>query len=554
MAILEGGQILAKALKQEGVEYLFTLCGGTIESIYDGCLRENIKIIDVRVDQSATMMADAYARVTGEAGVSVVTRGPGHVNMIYGLATAYMAGSPLFALSGNSDADQLDMGGSQELNQIGLVKPITKWARLVMQTERLPEFVSGGFRKLWTGRPGPTHLSVPYDILYDKIDDANLNYPKPAEYRSTARVCGDPERIDSALRLLSKANNPVIIAGGLIHWHGAANALIDFVEATSIPFFSKESDVNTINHTHPLFFGKATNRFAGPAKELRNADVVLALGVTFDTAIGYGGAPLFDEEASFIKVDINDDEMGKNRSFEVGIVGDVKSVLTAMVQSVDKHDFHKPSDWIERLDLARGEFLHRVSAAENSDSDPVHPLRICREVRELFGDDATISVDGGDTVLFSLMAFNHYHPAYFLSTGPIGGIGQGVPFALAGKLARPDKPSILISGDGAFGYGAIEYDAALKHDLPIITVVSSDQAWGIVRHPQIKRYGLERAVATDLRSVSYEDVAEALGCHGELVTNASEIRPALQRAADAGVPAVINVPTMFTSAEAFYPQ
>jgi acetolactate synthase-1/2/3 large subunit len=554
MAILEGGQILAKALKLEDVEYLFTLCGGTIESIYDGCLREDIKIIDVRVDQSATMMADAYARVTGRAGVSAVTRGPGHANMIYGLATAYMVGSPLFALSGNSDADQLDMGGSQEYNQIGLVKPITKWARLVMQTERLPEFVAGGFRKLWAGRPGPAHLSVPYDILYDKIEDANLSYPKATEYRSTARTCGAPELIDGALRLLSKARNPVVVAGGLVHWHSAAGALLDFVEATSIPFFSKESDVNAIDRAHPLFFGKATGRFASAAKELRNADVVLTLGVTFDKTIDYGGPPLFDKDATFINVDINVDEMGKNRPFEVGIVGDMKSVLTEMTNSADGHDFHKPSDWIERLNLAREEFLHRVSAAENSDSVPVHPLRICREVRELFGDDATISIDGGDTALFSYMAFNHYHPAHFLSTGPIGGIGQGVPFALAGKLARPDKPSVLISGDGAFGYGVIEYDVGLKHNLPIITIVSSDQAWGIVRHPQIKRYGLERAVATDLRSVNYERVVGALGCYGELVTKPAEIRPALQRAADAGVPAVINVPTVFTSAEAFYPQ
>ena len=554
MAILEGGQILAKALKLEGVEYLFTLCGGTIESIYDGCLSEGIKIVDVRVDQSATMMADAYARVTGKVAVSAVTRGPGHANMIYGLATAYMAGCPLFALSGNSDADQLDMGGSQEYDQIGLVEPITKWARLVMQTERLPEFVAGGFRRLWTGRPGPTHLSVPYDILYDKIDDADLDYPEPTEYRSTARIGGDPEQIDRALKLLSKADNPVIIAGGLIHWHGAADVLMDFVEATSIPFFSKESDVNAINHAHPLYFGKATNRFAGAAKELRNADVVLTLGVTFDTLIGYGGPPLFDKEATFINVDVTADEMGKNRSFEVGIVGDMNSVLTEMTDSVNKHDFRKPSGWIERLSFARGEFLRHVTAAENSDSVPVHPLRICKEVRELFGDDATISIDGGDTALFSFMAFNHYHPAHVLSTGPIGGIGQGVPFALAGKLARPDKPSVLISGDGAFGYGVIEYDVGLKHNLPIITIVSSDQAWGIVRHPQIKRYGLDRAVATDLRSINYERLAQALDCHGELVTTPDEIRPALQRAADAGVPAVVNVPTMFTSAEAFYPQ
>ena len=554
MAILEGGQIIAKALKNEGVEYLFTLCGGTIESIYEGCLDENIQIIDTRVDQSATMMADAYARVTGKVGVSAVTRGPGHANMLYGLATAHMMGSPMFALSGNSDAAELDMGGSQEYNQIGMVKPITKWARLVHQTNRLPEYVATGFRKALTGRPGPIHLSVPYDILYDKIDNAKLAYPQPSTYRSMARVHGDPECIDQGLKLLAKAENPVIIAGGLIHWHNAANALLDFVEATGIPFFTRASDVNAITRPHPLYFGSATTRFASAAKELRNADVILALGVKFDQTINYGNPPLFHRDAKFINVDIDPEEIGKNRSFEVSIIGDMRSVLAEMTNGVTKHDFHKPTDWIGRLNGAREEFLSHVAEAENSDSVPVHPLRICKEVREFFGDDATISLDGGDASLFGHIAFNHYHPPYFLFTGPIGGIGQGVPFALAGKLARPNQPSVLITGDGSFGYGLIEYDTALKHDLPIISIISSDQMWGIVRHPQIQRYGLERAVATDLRSVSYERLAQALDCHGELVTQPNEIRPALQRAVDAGGPAVINVPTIFTSAAAFCPQ
>jgi acetolactate synthase I/II/III large subunit len=554
MAILEGGQIIAKALKRENVEYLFTLCGGTIESIYEGCLNEGIKIIDTRVDQSATMMADAYARVTGGVGVSAVTRGPGHANMIYGLATSHMIGSPQFALSGNSDADQLDMGGSQEYNQIGMVKPITKWARLVHQTGRLPEYIETGFRKALGGRPGPVHLSVPYDILYDKIDDAELAYPAPSAYRTEAGIYGDPACIYAALKLLSKAKNPVIIAGGLLHWQNAADALLDFVETTGIPFFTKDGDVNAITRPHPLFFGTATSRFASAAAELRNADVVLTLGVRFDKTISYGKPPLFDEAAKFIVVDIDPEELGKNRSFEVGIVGDMRSVLAEMTNGVSKHNIHKPTDWIERLNLARQAFDARVAEAENSDGVPIHPLRICKAVRELFGDDATIALDGGDTALFTHIAFNHYHPPHFLFTGPIGGIGQGVPFALAGKLARPEHPAILISGDGAFGYGIIEYDTALKHNLPLISVISSDQAWGIVRHPQIQRYGLDRAVATDLRSVSYERLAQALDCYGERVTKPSEIRPALQRAADAGVPAVVNVETIFTSAAGFCPQ
>ena len=354
MAVLEGGQIITKVLKQENVEYLFTLCGGTIESIYEGCLNDGIKIIDTRVDPSATMMADAYARVTGGVGVSGVTRGPGHAAMIYGLATAHMMGSPLYSISGNSDADQIDMGGSQEYNQTGLVKPITKWARLVAQTDRLPEYVGTGFRKALGGRPGPVHLNVPYDVLYDKIDDAEIDYPEPANSRVNGRVHGDPEQIDRALKLLAGAESPVIIAAGATHWQNAAGALLDFAEATGIPFFSTGGDVNAITRPHPLFLWRwRASRFGNASKELCNADVVLALGVKFDTNISYGKPPLFHQEAKFICVDIDAEEMGKNRPFDVGIIGDLQPVLTEMTNGVSRHDFHKPTDWVERLELVR---------------------------------------------------------------------------------------------------------------------------------------------------------------------------------------------------------
>ena len=364
MAMLEGGQIITKVLKQENVEYLFTLCGGTIESIYEGCLNDGIKIIDTRIDPSATMMADAYARVTGGVGVSGVTRGPGHAAMIYGLATAHMMGSPLYSISGNSDADQIDMGGSQEYNQTGLVKPITKWTRLVAQTERLPEYVGTGFRKALGGRPGPVHLNVPYDVLYDKIDDAEIAYPEPANSRANGRIHGDPEQIDRALKLLAQADSPVIIAAGATHWQNAAGALVDFVEATGIPFFARGGDVNAITRPHPLFFGAATTRFGNASKELRNADVILALGVKFDTNIDYGKPPLFHQEAKFICVDIDAEEMGKNRPFDVGIIGDLQPVLSEMTNGVSRHDFHKPTDWVERLNHVRQGFRQRLAEAE----------------------------------------------------------------------------------------------------------------------------------------------------------------------------------------------
>lgn len=552
MAIVEGGKIVAASLKRENVKYLFTLCGGTIESIYEGCLDEGIRIIDVRIDQSATMMADAWARVTATTGVSAVTRGPGHANSLYGLATAYMIGSPLIAISGQSDISKIDMGASQEYNQVGTVKPLTKWSRLVYHTHRLPEYISSAFRMALSGRPGPVHLSIPYDVLYDKIDDEKLTIPSPSNYRPAMRIKPDPDLIQKGLRLLENAKRPVVIAGGGIHWSGAAKALTEFIEASQLPLFTKFYDVNSISKPHPLYFGKASQRFGGASKELCQADVVLTIGLKFDETIQFGNPPLFHPEAKFIVVDVEAEEMGRNRTFEVGIIADAQSALEEFISQLHKYNLAKREAWIGLLTAAREHFYQKLAEAENSEATPVHPLRICKEVRQLFGDNATIALDGGDIHLFAQMSFNHYHPSHFLVTGPIGGIGHGVPFAIAGKLARPDSPCVLISGDGAIGYGVIEYDIALKHNIPFVAIVSMDQFWGIVRHPQIKRYGLQRAVATDLRPLAYEKIVEAIGGYGELVKDAKGIRPALQRAVDSGVPALINVPTQFCSAVDFF--
>lgn len=552
MAMVEGGKLVAKALKGENVKYLFTLCGGTIESIYDGCLDAGIKIIDARVDQSATMMADAWARVTATAGVSAVTRGPGHANSLYGLATAYMAGSPVIAISGQSEISKIDMGASQEYDQVGTVRPITKWARLVHQTARIPEYIASAFRMALSGRPGPVHLSIPYDLLFDKIEDEKVNFLSPSNYRSTMSLKPDPDLIAKGLKLLASAKHPAVIAGSGVHWSKAEKALIEFIELAQLPLFTKFYDVNSISKPHPLYFGKATARFGGASKELPNADVILSLGVKFDETIQFGKAPLFHPEAKFITVDIDSEEIGDNRNFEVGIVADLRSALEEFSKQSDKYDFRKKGEWLELLSLAKERFYKRLSEAENSDSTPAHPLRICKEVRQLFGDSATVAIDGGDAHLFAQMAFNHYHPSHFLFTGPLGGIGHGVPFAIAGKLARPEYPSVLISGDGSIGYGIIEYDIALKHNIPFITVVCRDEAWGIIRHPQIKRYGLQRAVATDLRPVAYEKIVEAIGGYGEFVKEAKEIRPALQRAIDSGLPALLNVPTQFVSSVDFF--
>lgn len=556
MALIEGGHLVTRALKQENVEYLFTLCGGTIEAIYDGCIDENIGIIDVRVDQSATMMADAWARVTGKLGVSAVTRGPGHVAMLYGLATAYMADSPVLALSGNSNIEHLHQGGSQEYDQIGTVDTITKWARLVMDTHRVPEHMATAVRNCWAGRPGPVHLSLPWDVLYDNIEEKDVVMANGSSSRTTGRMKGDPDLLHDALKKLAEADRPAMVVGAGARWTEAGEVLRNFADVTNIPFFAHINQVNVIDQPHHLYYGRANSRHANASTELRHADVILALGTKFNDCLNFGGPPMFGTETQFIVVDTEPADVGWNRSFEIGILGDVQSVLDDMVEMTPSHSFQRKNAWLEQLDGARRRFRAALEEFEESNAVPVHPLRICKEVREFFGDSATISTDGGDMSHFAYMAWDHIHPPHFLFSGPIGGIGQGVPFALAGKLARPDHPSVLVTGDGSIGYGLIEFDTAFKHGLPIITVVSTDGAWGIVRHPQINRYGVERAVATDLRDLPYHKMAEAMGAYGELVVNPMDIRPALERAQEAteqGVPALINIKSQFTDSQTFLP-
>ena len=556
--MIEGGHLVARALKAQGVEHLFTLCGGTIESIYDGCLDQEIRIVDVRVDHCATLMADAYARVTGKLGVSVVTRGPGYAASFYGLVTAHMAGTPVLAISGYSNLAEIDMDSSQEYPLVATAMPVTKWARLVHHTRRVPEYVSTAARHACSGRPGPVHLSIPYDVLYDALeeDDAPVS-PAAATTLPAGSLPGDPDLIDEALRTLSQARHPVVIAGSGARWSDSGGALMEFLEATHLPLFAKLGDVNVVTEPHPLFFGQATTYFASAAIELRHADVVLSLGCRLDNLINFGRAPLFNEEARFIAVDADPTTLGFNRPFAIGIVGGVRSVVEAMTVGSQRYDFSPRQEWIDRLEQARSGFDARVAQAAASDASPIHPLRICKEVRECFGPGATVALDGGDISAFGQMVFNDHWSPELLHTGPMGGIGQGVPFILAGKLARPNKPAVLLSGDGSIGYGIMEFDTAFKHALPFVAVVASDGAWGIVRHPQIQRYGLERAVATDLREVPYHRIVEVMGGHGEYVEAPADLRPALERAqlaAESGTPALVNVKTQFVNSLSFAPQ
>jgi len=547
MSKLEGGELVVRVLKEEGVKYIFTLCGGSILPIYNACLDYDIKVVGVRNEQTASYMADAWGRLTRQPGVCAVTSGPGHTNALTGLATAYLAHSPMILISGHCYFEDVEKDAFQEIDQVNMAAPVTKWSKIVFDIKRMPEYVATAFRQAISGKPGAVHLSIPRDIMEGNVEESDVSFVQPAGYRSSARIRGDYELIKKAVKLLSDAEKPVVIAGGGVHWSDANAELKQFIELTHIPLFTKEDEMGCVFEKFPFYFGLASRRNNDVAFKIEEADVILVLGLRLDSRSSYGQPPFFGKDAKIIRVDLTPEELGRNRQLEVGIVGDMKSVLADMLEQSKKMDTWGRAVWLDKLQKTRNKFWQRWDELRHSKGQLVHPLRLCSEVEKFLRPNDTLVTDGGDIGQWAKVSFYSRHPGHWLTVGAIGGVGCGVPFALAAKLARPHHRTILLSGDGSFGFGAMEFDIAVKNNIPIVAVISNDESWGIIRHPQIARYGEDRTVGTSLGFVRYDKIVETLGGYGEFVEDANEIAPAIQRALDSGLPACVNVMTEFAN-------
>ena len=530
MAKVHGGCLAIRLLKQEGVKYLFGLSGGHINPFFDACMDEGIEVIDTRHEQAAAHMADGWARATGRPGVAAVTAGPGVTDAVTGVANAYEAASPIIVFGGRSPQREFELGSIQDMDQVKLMTPITKWARSVHETRRIPEFLSMAFRHALAGRPGPVYLEIPQDILQAEIDEEQVVMPRA--YRTEARPYGDPAMVKAAVELLLKAKRPVIIAGSGVWWSGAGAELQEFIETMRLPLVLIGMGRGVVPEDHPLCFG--------PTRVgVREADVVLLIATRLNYNLAFGRPPLFAEDVKMGQIDIEAGEVGRNRPIEVGMVGDVKGVLRQMTEEARERGGRKDSPWVEQCQAYARSRQERLRAELYSDKVPIHPLRLCREIADFLDRDATLVMDGGDITVFGATVLRVYEPGHWLDNGPLGCLGPGLPFALAAKLARPDKQVLLLSGDGSFGLNGMEMDTAIRHKLPVVVVIGNDAAWGMVKHEQEDHYG--RTVGTELRLARYDKMVEALGGHGEYVERPQDIRPALERAFASGLPACVNV-------------
>jgi len=536
MALINGGHLVGKYLKEvEKVDIVFGISGGHIESMLDGFTRYHIRTIDVRHEQAAAMMAHAWSVYTGKPGVCFLTAGPGFANGLTGIANAYLDNAPLVVLCGRHPLRDDLKGALQEINQIDIVRPITKWVATCYDTKRIPEYLSIAFRHAAEGRPGPVFLELPPDILNVKVEETMVSLPACPTRKY--RMHPDDKDLQAAAELINNAKQPLFLGGSGVGLSQSSESLKQFIEKTGMPFMLLNYGRGELPDHHPHSVMEMGN--LGLMFGIGQADVVIAAGLRFNWTMQSG--QIIPPAVKLVRIDIDPHELDRNCQATVGLAGDIASVLGELTPRVNKNDH---SRWEEMLKAAGRSVLDYELRMRETASDPIHPARLVSQIQKFVGDDAVYVADGGDTSYFGL-AFSTSQKAGVIATagGLFGCLGTGIPFGMAAKLARPDKKVLVLNGDGSFGFNAMEFDTMVRHGIPVVCVINNDCAWGMIKHSQELSIGCDRLQCAELGVIHYEKVAEALGGHGEFVTKDEEILPALERAFASGKPACINVMT-----------
>ncbi len=532
MSDVHGGILAGRALKAAGVDCIFTLCGGHIMPLYAGCHEQGIRIIDVRHEQAAVHAADAWARCNpGKIGVAAITAGPGVTDGVTGIANAWRANSPILVFGGQGPFENMRRGSLQEMDHIGVVRPITKFADTIYQTHRIPEYIELAIRHAVSGIPGPAFLEIPMDVFMGVVKQEVVI---PRIRTSSPRLSPDRESVREALEILRNAERPMVMAGTSVKWSNGSAAMNRFISETHMPAYTNGMGRGTVPPQSPEFLNRSRR------EALEKIDTIVLAGTLLDFRMRFGAT--IPADAKIIQLEMDATLIGQNRQADVGLVGNLACSFEMLVEEMKNTgtqlDF---SSWRDQLRAIEDKAEAVVQAALNSDESPVDPQRMCREVRDWLDtlDDPIVIGDGGDIVATAAKIIPVKREGAWMDPGPLGTLGVGMPFALAAQASNPGKRVVVVHGDGSFGLNGFEYDTAVRFNLPIIGVVGNDAAWGQMMRPQGAMYGTYEN--TLLSPTRYDKVVEALGGHGEYVERPEQLRPALERAAASGKPACVNV-------------
>ena len=539
--VISGGHLVAKALKNEGVDTIFTLCGGHIIDIYDGCLDEGIRIIDVRHEQTAAHAADGYARQTGKLGCVVTTAGPGCTNAMTGIATAFRSESPVLHIGGQSSLTQHKMGSLQDLPHVEMMTPITKFAAGVMSTERVADMISMAARECFSGAYGPSYLEIPRDVLDKEIPVETATVPKPGHYRASVKSIGDPDDIKKLGDILMNSKSPAMLVGSQVFMSRGHQAAIDLARSLNIALYMNGASRGILPPGDPHYFNPTRS------SAFKKADVIVIVGTPFDFRMGYGKR--ISNDATLIHIDQDYRTVGKNRDITLGLAGDPGAILEAVhkvVLSNKKNGSENRKSWLNELRSEEIERTEKLMPMFKSEESPIHPYRLAWEINEFLTEDTIYIGDGGDIVTISAQAVQPRSPGNWMDPGALGSLGVGTGFAMAAGLANPDKEVVCLYGDGSFGMTVFDMETANRFGAPYIAIVGNNSHMNQIRYGQITKYGEERGnIGNKLGDVPFSGFAEMLGGYGAEIREPQEIQPALQKARESvkstGKSAVINV-------------
>ena len=539
--VISGGHLVAKALKNEGVDTIFTLCGGHIIDIYDGCLDEGIRIIDVRHEQTAAHAADGYARQTGKLGCVVTTAGPGCTNAMTGIATAFRSESPVLHIGGQSSLTQHKMGSLQDLPHVEMMTPITKFAAGVMSTERVADMISMAARECFSGAYGPSYLEIPRDVLDKEIPVETATVPKSGHYRASVKSIGDPDDIKKLGEILMNSKSPAMLVGSQVFMSRGHQAAIDLARSLNIALYMNGASRGILPPGDPHYFNRTRS------SAFKKADVIVIVGTPFDFRMGYGKR--INNDATLIHIDQDYRTVGKNRDITLGLAGDPGAILEAVhkeVASNKKNGSEKRKSWLDELRSEEIERTEKLMPMFKSEESPIHPYRLAWEINEFLTEDTIYIGDGGDIVTISAQAVQPRSPGNWMDPGALGSLGVGTGFAMAAGLANPDKEILCLYGDGSFGMTVFDMETANRFGAPYIAIVGNNSHMNQIRYGQITKYGEERGnIGNKLGDVQFSVFAEMLGGYGAEIHQPQEIQPALQKARESvkstGKSAVINV-------------
>ncbi|MGQ9722087.1 MAG: thiamine pyrophosphate-binding protein [Candidatus Jordarchaeum sp.] len=541
-----GGELLLSCLAQEKVRYIFGVVGGQWVTFMDALYREGenlgIKYIGTRHEQAAGHMADAYARLTGKPGVCLGTVGPGAADLIPGVYPAYADSIPMVVLTVQNQTWKCypDYGSSQGCDQLSLFKSVVKWNAMISHWKRIPQMVQQAFRTATAGQPGPVHLDIPVDILFEMGSLEDVRIVPPERYRAIKPATGDPDLVKRAAKMLVEAKFPLIHCGGGVLRSRASQEIAELAEHLGAVVTGTAFARDALSDDNPLYF--ATGNYGGVAAKTQ-ADTVLVVGSSLSVYDFWGKPPGWKspEEQKFIQVDIDPEMIGLNRDVDLPIVGDAKSTLRAIINEVKRLTGKKtPNPAFTALRQAAEMQIQGLKELMESDVKPIHPLRVAKEVRDFFPKNAISILDGGNIIMWYTFVHRVYEPGTHLQALDSGHLGVGLPYAIGAKLTDPKRPVYAICGDGAFMFNIQELETATRLEVPFVVIVMNDRTWGMIKSAQRLNFG-DRFIGVDFFDVRYDLVAQAMGCYGERVEDPKEIRPALERAVKSNKPAVLDV-------------